>query len=249
MSNRVINNSVLFGLLLCSGQVLSADGGVDTRLDALEKVITEQADTLEQQRREIRRLRQSIDGTSATNRQASGEELPVSGLEGMRAGAAPTPVGQAPEEKRKAPSSLLSLPEDVGGVLTAQGKLVVEPSTSFSTSQLNRFTFRGIEIIDTVLIGIVDAEDVDRDMYTATLTGRYGLTNRIELEAKLPYIWRDDRLTATIPNVAGTDVDVYTRPGRQRHRRHRTGRPLPDQPGRQWLALPDRQPALQVDHG
>ncbi len=207
MLNRVICKYALLSLLLCFGQNLSADEGVNSRLDSLEQVIEDQAKTLQQQRQEIRRLREAIDERTDTAGQTAVDVMPVSGLDDMRAGATPTPVGQAPEARREAPSSLLSLPEDVGGVLTKKGKIVVEPSFQFSSSQLNRFTFRGIEIIDTVLIGIVDAEDADRDTYTASLTGRYGLTNRIELEAKVPVIKRDDRLVSTI-DVAGTPTDV-----------------------------------------
>ncbi|WP_206609475.1 transporter [Thiohalobacter thiocyanaticus] len=44
---------------------------------------------------------------------------------------------------------------------------------------------------------------MDRDYLAASLTGRYGLTDRLELEAKLPYVYRKDRRVATIPDVDG----------------------------------------------
>src|SRR3546814_4865488 len=51
------------------------------------------------------------------------------------------------------------------GVLTPKGTLVVEPSIQYSHSQVNRFTFLGVEILDTFLIGLLEAQDADRDLY------------------------------------------------------------------------------------
>lgn len=123
----------------------------------------------------------------------------------------PQPVGQAPKEEDKKRSPLRTKegqPEvpslsDIGGVLTPKGQLVLEPSMQFSNSQINRLSFVGVEILETFLIGIIEAEDADRDLYSPALTARYGLTNRLELEAKVPYIWRDDTVRVTIPEVTG----------------------------------------------
>jgi len=218
MSHQILTKFAGLCVALCLTPNLSADDAVDTRLDTLEQTIAEQERALERQRGELQRLRESIKtnsgeqtpevtadrpapaavyGAPATN---TVDVIDPRSLESARA-AGPEPVGQAPEARREAPSSLLSLPGDVQGVLSTQGKFTLEPSFQFSNSQLNRFTFRGIEIIDTVLLGIVEAEDSDRDLYTLSVTGRYGLTNRIELEMKVPYIWRDDTLSAIIPQI------------------------------------------------
>lgn len=126
---------------------------------------------------------------------------------------APKPVGQAPpkEKKKEEPPEVQAI-ADVGGVLTPMGKLVIEPSVQYSHASVNRFTFRGIEILSSFLIGALEAEDADRDVWTVALTGRYGITNRLELEAKVPYVWRDDTVTTTIPRVAA-DPDDPTETG------------------------------------
>ncbi len=120
------------------------------------------------------------------------------------------PVGQAPPERQPAQPEVHAIPE-LGGVLTPKGRFVIEPSLVLSTSQVNRFTFLGVEILETFLIGLLEAEDADRDVISAALTTRYGITDRLEIEAKIPFIYREDTLTATIPQAQtqqGQPVEV-----------------------------------------
>ena len=42
------------------------------------------------------------------------------------------------------------------------------------------------------VIGNIDVRSVDRESFLAALTGRYGITNRLEVEAKASYVWRAD---------------------------------------------------------
>ncbi|WP_205598470.1 transporter [Halomonas sp. NO4] len=106
------------------------------------------------------------------------------------------PVGQAPQRQQEQPE--VQAISDIGGVLTPRGQLVIEPSLQYSHSSTNRLTFRGVEILSTLLIGIFEAEDADRDTWTTALTGRLGVTDRLELEFKVPYVYRDDTLFATV---------------------------------------------------
>ncbi|MGB5605524.1 MAG: hypothetical protein WBN51_03325, partial [Gammaproteobacteria bacterium] len=185
MNHQILSKFAGLCVALCLTSNLSADDAVGSRLDTLEQTIAEQERALEQQRNELQRLRESIKAGNGeqtpeitADKPAAADSVPVrtrveeiesTYLETARA-AGPDPVGQAPVATREAPSSLLSLPADVPGVLSAQGKLTIEPSLQYSNSQLNRFTFRGIEIIDTFLLGIVEAEDSDRDLYTLSVT-------------------------------------------------------------------------------
>src|SRR3546814_12040714 len=45
------------------------------------------------------------------------------------------------------------------------------------------------------------AQDADRDLYQAAITGRFGITDRLEAEIKVPYIYRDDRISFIIPQI------------------------------------------------
>lgn len=115
------------------------------------------------------------------------------------------PVGQAPAKIERSKPEIAAL-ADIGGVLTPRGRLIIEPALQYSHSDVNRLTFRGIEILNSLAIGILDASDTDRDSVTASLTGRLGVTNRLEFELKVPYVYRDDRQTAVVPSVSSGEI-------------------------------------------
>lgn len=122
---------------------------------------------------------------------------------GGASGAPAEPVGKAPPEEDLRPE--ISAAVDVGGVLTPQGMLVLEPSFTYTHSGVNRFTFRGTEIVETILLGVVEAQDADRDFLETALTLRYGITDRLEIETRVPGVYRSDRVTTTA-TISGTDV-------------------------------------------
>ncbi|HET8700130.1 MAG TPA: hypothetical protein VFL97_00475, partial [Nitrococcus sp.] len=93
-------------------------------------------------------------------------------LQLAQAGTAQQPVGQAPPKQEPAPPPQVAAISDVGGVLTPKGTLVIEPSIQVSTSQVNQFNFNGVTILDTLLIGLINAEDTDRDLVEAALSFR-----------------------------------------------------------------------------
>ncbi len=102
----------------------------------------------------------------------------------------PERVGTAPVRDNRPPevAPLFEQP----GVLTPRGKVVIEPSLQFSYSSSNRVALVGYTVIPALLIGLVDVREVKRNTATAALTLRGGLSNRLELEARLPYVYRSD---------------------------------------------------------
>lgn len=106
---------------------------------------------------------------------------------------------QAEAEQQQASAQVPPQPE-VPGVLTRAGVLVIEPSVEYQHSDINRFVVGGVAILDTVLVGSIEASQADRDAVTATLGLRYGVTNRIEAELRVPYMYRDDNTTNTVVN-------------------------------------------------
>lgn len=110
----------------------------------------------------------------------------------------PESVGVRPDEEDEIPE--LAVFADVGGVLTPKGTMFVEPGVDFATSSDNRFFFQGVEIVDAVLIGAIEATDTDRRAITESIGVRYGLTNRIEVDGSISYVSRRDR-------VSGVSID------------------------------------------
>ena len=129
------------------------------------------------------RTGQSRTGTPATT---------VAQVEPIRPDVPQQPVGAAPPPKKV--EEVAALPEHVG-VLTPKGRLVFTPSLDYVRSSSNRLVFRGVEIVPGIQLGVIEANDADRDSAVATVALRYGLTSRLEVEARIPYVYRHDRVT------------------------------------------------------
>lgn len=97
-----------------------------------------------------------------------------------------TPVGQAPSESSRPPEVAPIFQQP--GVLTPRGKIVIEPTYQFGYSTADRVSLIGYTIIPAILIGLIDVRQVRSTTQTAILTGRYGITNRMELEVRVPYV-------------------------------------------------------------
>jgi len=78
------------------------------------------------------------------------------------------------------------------GVLTPRGKIIFEPSVQYGYSSSNRVALVGYTVIPALLIGLLDVREVKRNTTTASATFRYGVSNRFEVEAKVPYVYRSD---------------------------------------------------------
>ncbi|MEX5747913.1 hypothetical protein [Massilia sp. X63] len=92
------------------------------------------------------------------------------------------------------------------GVLTPRGKYILEPALQFGYSSSNRVALVGYTVIPALLIGLVDVREVKRNTFTGSLTARTGLSNRMEVEVKLPYVYRSDA-TVSREIFTGTAVE------------------------------------------
>jgi hypothetical protein len=96
-------------------------------------------------------------------------------------------VGRAPEDAQRPPE--IAQIFDQPGVLTPRGRFILEPSLQFGYSSNDRVALVGFTVIPAILIGLIDVRQVKTTSATATLTARYGVTNRFELEARVPYVY------------------------------------------------------------
>lgn len=99
-------------------------------------------------------------------------------------------VGRAPASDGRPPAVAPIFEQP--GVLTPRGKYVLEPAVQFGYASSNRIALVGYTIIPALLIGLVDVREVKRNTTTASMTLRRGITNRLELEVKVPYVYRSD---------------------------------------------------------
>lgn len=97
------------------------------------------------------------------------------------------PVGEAPPSSERPPEVAQIFEQP--GVLTPRGGLVLEPSLQLGYSATDRVALVGYTVIPAILIGLIDVRQVKTTTGVAALTARYGLSERIEIEARLPYVY------------------------------------------------------------
>ena len=123
-----------------------------------------------------------------------------------------TPVGQAPPQNARPPevAPIFQRP----GVLTPRHKIVIEPAYQFGYSTADRVALVGYTVIPAILIGLIDVRQVRDTTQTAILTTRYGITNRLELEVRVPYVDTHDD-TVSRPVLTGSAEDnVFSSAGK-----------------------------------
>lgn len=145
---------------------------------------------------------------------ASVQASPRPTSQGQQVAQAQRPVGQAPARGDTKPPAVAPIFEQPG-VLTPRGTWIVEPSLQYAYSSNNRVALVGYTIIPALLIGLIDVREVKSNTLTAALTLRRGITNRFELEAKIPYLYRWDESVsrevatgASTPEVFDTDSNA-----------------------------------------
>lgn len=185
----------------------------EARIDQQEQRMAEQWAVIEAQGAEIRALRAERDqiladvraGRSTQTPEAAGSPLAGTRPVQLAAQTPPpngqtlpsTPVGEAPPASattRRIEADTAAVPRGLG-VLTPGGQLVVEPALEYVRSSANRLVFRGVEIVPGIQLGVIDANDADRDSVAASLVARYGVGDRFEIEGRIPYVYRHDRVT------------------------------------------------------
>lgn len=123
------------------------------------------------------------------------------------------PVGQAPVREDTRPPEIAPLFE-APGVLSPRGRLTLEPSLQYSYSSSDRVSIVGYTIIPALVIGLIDVRTVHRSTGVAGLTARYGLTNRLEVEGRIPFVYRyDDTITRPIDLTPTSKASVFNADG------------------------------------
>lgn len=173
---------------------------LQAQLDRLDKEVQSQRSTIDQQATQIAAQQKEIDALKMNL------ELANSRGAGMLAdNVAPTdaaapapsqPVGEAPPDDKSTEESaaVQAIPREQG-VLTPAKMLVFEADYEYDHGSQNRLVFRGIELVPGIQLGLIEASDADRDAIITTPSLRYGLTSRLELDARLPYLYRNDNIS------------------------------------------------------
>lgn len=217
-AKHVLSNATLLTLLVAALPVHAQD---DTpTIQQLEQQLGQQEKMLEQTRRSLERLkiRMQAPGNSAqgpapkqkydeqdTSEQSTSQTSyqPVEGA-----------VGKAPPNPQQGEAAKVAPILEQPGILTQRGHFSVEPSLQYDYSSNNQVSLVGFTVLPAILIGLINVNQVDTSTATAALSFRYGLTNRLELNAKLPYVYSYQNTIGRPLDTGATSDQVFSNSGR-----------------------------------
>lgn len=201
------------------------------RLEAMRQQLEMQSAQIETLRKVLaaqqvryQALRHAVGMDALANQRATGSGLSRSTVRGTAAmpadagdavrdasAAGTQAIGEAPPSSSKPPEVAPLF--DQPGVLTPRQRWVLEPSYQFGYSSNDRVALVGYTVIPAILIGLIDVRQVRTTTQTAALAMRYGLTNRLELELRVPYVYNHtDTVSREIFTGAAQD-NVFTAGG------------------------------------
>ena len=176
-----------------------------------QEELNKQRQELSAQQLQLQNLMNQMQSQAQVNQQANANReapaTPPTPPPVQQANNQPRSVGEAPDRSAETNQDIAVI-ADVGGVLTPKGQWVIEPSVEYTHASDNRFFFQGVEIVDAVLVGLIEAQDFNRDVINASLGVRYGITNRLEADARVSFQKRQDKLAST--PVSSTETTTLT---------------------------------------
>ena len=193
----VTGSVMVLSSAMVQAQSVPARKGIAQRIDALEQQVSAQSREIEAMRQQVleqearyQDLERSVAESARSAPQPVTAEAAPAGKVPADTGPRPVQVGVAPAVDNQPPAVAPLF--DQPGILTQPGHYVLEPSLQYGYSSSNRVALVGYTIIPALLIGLIDVREVKRNTLTAALTGRWGLTRRLEVEMKVPYVYRSD---------------------------------------------------------
>jgi len=126
---------------------------------------------------------------------AEGESAPISG---------PSAEEQQARQVVETAPTLSS----VGGVLTPKGQIVIDPSIEYDYWAQNQLGVNGFQIIPGITFGNIFVTRFEQNITTAAVTVRGGVTDRLELNAKIPYVYNAGSTSSLIP--LGTNAQLLS---------------------------------------
>ncbi|MFZ1060491.1 MAG: hypothetical protein WAP47_14995 [Candidatus Rokuibacteriota bacterium] len=125
---------------------------------------------------------------------------------------APQPPTAVEAERPKPEKPREALLLERGAILLPQGTLQIEPSLDYTHFSSNRVTISGFTLFNAIVIGTIEVDKLDVDLMTPAVTLRYGLLDRLQLETRIPYVWREDREILAVGTADAQERTTSTGP-------------------------------------
>jgi len=209
----------------------AAETDVQRAIERLEKRINEQDKLIENQQRMLKEQSQAIrdqkkqisaltnneakradeDKASTSSRKsatATKKDYPSHAAfaeEREHSTAKAAPIKAPPREPERPKVDALA---NQGGVLSPPGTLSFENTVEYTNTTRNLFAFNGVELAQVVLVGGITASSARHQIVQETGRLRLGITNRLEADVHVPFVYRNDSLTNSVTTSGTTTTSI-----------------------------------------
>lgn len=189
--------------------------------DALLRALSEKLDA---QAAEIARLRAEVEElqlAQVRGRGITGEPAPpapptepdrIARAQSAARGDEPVQVGQArreEDEQRRQQEKALVVREHAP---LFERRFTFDTGLTYSYYDRRALTLSGFLALDAIFLGTINLDQSKATIATFDISGRYGLSDRLSLEANIPYVFRDTRfVSGGAGGAASTLSEVHVR--------------------------------------
>lgn len=85
-----------------------------------------------------------------------------------------------------------------GGLLLRKGQAELVPQFRYVIESERQFAISGLAVLPALVVGTIDVEKTEVDILELSLTGRYGITNNLQTEIKVPWRYTYFRTSETV---------------------------------------------------
>ena len=125
------------------------------------------------------------------------------------------PVGKAPP-KTATHIDISAIPKsstNINGVLTKKGTLIIDSAIEYAYTDSNRVFLEAYSFLPALVVGLIDIREIKRHTVIGSVSTRYGLTERWEVDFKLSYIGRNDSQRSRPVSLGVSEDEIFNASG------------------------------------
>ena len=193
---------------------------VRQQLDRLESRVSQQQSEIEQLRAQVQFLELGLRGRGLSDPQtAVAQQAPAAAQEAQDpqdpqqppADGAPQQIGQqqkVDDSERREQEKALVVQEHAP---LFERKFTIDVGGNYSFYDRRQLALSGFLALDAIFLGTINLDQTKASVLTTDITGRYGIADRINLEANIPYLYRTSRFISGGAGGASTSVTEVTK--------------------------------------
>jgi len=191
---------------------------VRQQLDRLESRVTQQQSEIEQLRAQVQFLELGLRGRGVSDPQtAVAQQAPQAAQDPQDPqqppadAAAPQQIGQqqkVDDSERREQEKALVVQEHAP---LFERKFTIDVGGNYSFYDRRQLALSGFLALDAIFLGTINLDQTKASVLTTDITGRYGIADRINLEANIPYLYRTSRFISGGAGGASNSISEVTK--------------------------------------